>query len=304
MKRLLFMFPSWMFLNLAPENKAQHYPESSTTRDEHESEVLIRNFARNGLCVLVVLFGSSAGFAYDPGCPYCAAEPAVLTAADPLLNMSMKWCTYSEAASTNNPGLACQSDFKTMLWRRHERATDCIWTPQARISLRSGGAVQKSDYTQFMDLDTAVGLPGDVSVVSPGLQDLIDTWIRCDMDWAAQPKGAIAVNVQNIVRFDGLPFARALAIQGSAVRPWMVVADPSVSCQHNERSLAKVAGQVLGVLPVTTPANNLMVTGGLGANLSLAQIHQAVPIWQRTRFSTHQPGSRPIPIWSTSSSML
>ena len=116
-------------------------------------------------------------FAYGPGCPWCTNEPAVLPASDPEMHVSVRWCGIDESPSVNDPSLACQSDFKTMMWRRHERAADCIWIPQGRLTLRSGGAITKTDYVSFPDLDTSVGLAGDVETDSSGnYAELFDTW--------------------------------------------------------------------------------------------------------------------------------
>lgn len=223
---------------------------------------------------LVICAMSSSAYG-PPTCPYCVSEPQILTHADPLLHVSMKWCGVDPAPTVADPTLACQApgDFKTMLWRRHERATDCIWTPQARITLRSGGAVQKSDYVMFSDLSGTPGVPGDVDITSP-YTELFATWNKCDMEWAAQPKGAVAVSAHHLVNAAGTQIARGVAIVGSHVRPWLMAADLQNFCQLNERSLAHEAGHLLS-LGHTGTAGNLMQTGGTGATLDNAQIATA-----------------------------
>ena len=101
---------------------------------------------------------------YGPGCPWGTPEPAVIGGA--ALHAGIKWCGISEAQSVNNPTLVCQApgDFKTMLWRRQERASDCIWIPQCNMTLRSGGVIAMSDYHAFNDLSPTPGVLGDVQV--------------------------------------------------------------------------------------------------------------------------------------------
>src|SRR5262245_25367807 len=109
-----------------------------------------------GSSSLIVLF-LSATQAYGPGCPYPVPEPVVLSGVDDLF-ITMKWSGITEAPSVSapaaslpgctNPGDAPLT-FKGMLWRRHERASDGIFIPQCRITLRSGGTVHFSSYLKF-----------------------------------------------------------------------------------------------------------------------------------------------------------
>ena len=40
----------------------------------------------------------------------------------------------------------CRNNWKKALWNRHERASDCIWIPQCRLTLRSGAAAPRSKF--------------------------------------------------------------------------------------------------------------------------------------------------------------
>jgi hypothetical protein len=208
--------------------------------------------------------------AYDPSCTWPTQEPAVVSSTEPQLHISVKWCGISEAPSVDDPTIVCQNpgDFKTMMWRRHERASDSIWIPQCRMTLRSGGAIQKADYLEFADLDTGIGNAGDI-VVSP-VTEMDDTWEECDQMWSAQPKGIIAISANQLIDNTGTPVARGIAYVGSITRPWAAVADTDNLCQLNERSLAHEVGHILSLSHVTT-AGNLMQTGGTGATLTLNQ---------------------------------
>jgi hypothetical protein len=203
---------------------------------------------------------------YGPGCPRCTTQAVQLPASTPGLHTSMKWSGISQAPSIANPALGCQMDFKTLMWRRHERASDCIWIPQCRITLRSGGAISSTSYIQFGDLDTSIGIPGDVEV-SP-LTELVNPWTNADTLWAAQPKGIIAVSAKRLIDSSGAYVARGIAYQGSITKPYLMVSDLSILNQLDERSLAHEAGHVLS-LPHT--ASGLMQTGGTGGTLTTAE---------------------------------
>jgi len=233
---------------------------------------------------------ATLGCDWCPGSwPYCTREAERVAADAPMLSVSMKWCGLNEAPSIDDPlALMCTEDgvddFKTYLWRRHERASECIYIPQCHVTLRSGGTVDKSDYERFADLDTTTFEPGDVNNVDAGgMVDLTDefdqTLDACDDRWSDQPKGVIAVSVRRM--FNGGNEIRGLAYPGSITRPFMMVPDTTtaqLNCRTNERSVAHEAGHVLNLDHTCT--DNLMkgptndepsCPGGNFANLTLAQ---------------------------------
>lgn len=220
---------------------------------------------------------SDAVHGYGPGCPYPNPEPVVLTSGDYLF-ISMKWCGITEAPSVNAPasslpGCTNPGDdpltFKGMLWRRHERASDAIFIPQCRITLRSGGTVHFSQYLKFNDLDTSVGAPGDI-VVEPDDAEMYQTWHECDELWGSQTKGIIAVSVRRLINTSGESVWRAASYVGSFTAPYLAANDPTEECQLNERSLAHEVGHIL-TLQHSNSADNLMESGGLGAEISTGQ---------------------------------
>jgi len=236
------------------------------------------------LCLLI----PPTSFGYGPGCPYCTKEPPVVASNKKLLHASMKWCGIAEAPSVNDPTLVCQMDPRTMMWRRHERASDCIWIPQCRITMRSGaGFVTHNNFKVIPDLDTTTGMPGDIVFNPP--TELCNTFFQADMAYntpVAQPKGIIAISARRLIDSAGG------SIRGIAVCPpmpgaprWMAVEDPTINCPLNERTVAHEFGHMLGLchdsaMPAGCscpglPMNNLMTSGGLGATLTPAQCDQA-----------------------------
>ena len=248
-----------------------------------------------GLCVIALGFLlANLGYPYGVGCPTATPEPVVLT--DPphaLLFAATKWCGIAQAPSMANPALACQGDFRTVLWRRHERASDPVWIPQSRITLRAGPTWANNmpyfnNYTTLTDPDLTVGAPGDVVVQCSDPFSLLcntsgfgfeleNIWAQCDAYWngpltalTSNPKGWIVISANNLIDETGAPVALGVAISGSLTQPYAAVADPTVGCQLNERALAQAFGVVLG-MPADFTAGNLMHPSGSGATLSSPQ---------------------------------
>lgn len=218
-----------------------------------------------------------------PSCVSCDANAfgSVVAEGAPQLSVAMKWTGVLGSPAVDNPGIVCMPNFKDMMWRRHERASECVWIDQAHVTLRSGGAVQSSDYKTIADADTSIGQPGDVffgTINMSGSVDLSEEldqlWDDCDALWAAQPKGLVAVSCRELVDENGVSQLRGIAVTGSVTRPYLCSADPTLLCQLNERSLAHEAGHVLS-LPHVTGTSSLMRGGGTGAALSLAECNQA-----------------------------
>jgi hypothetical protein len=237
------------------------------------------------LCLLI----SPTSFGYGPGCPYGTKEPPAVPSNKTLLYASMKWCGIAEAPSVSNPSLVCEMDPRSMMLRRHQRASDCIWIPQCRITMRSGaGFVAQNNFKVINDLDTSIGLPGDIVVDPP--TELNNSFLLADMLYntpVAQPKGIIAMSARRLINSAGVPIVRGIAVcppMPGAPR-WMAVEDPTINCPLNERTVAHEFGHMLGLchdsaLPVGCscpglPANNLMASGGTGATLTRQQCNQA-----------------------------
>ena len=158
----------------------------------------------------------------------------------------MKWCAMEDAASIDDPEAVCEDNFKDVLWRRHERASECIWIPQCRITLRSGSAAPKTNFTTPTDMNTMVGDPGDLIFSPTGFLPLDPTLeinerlIACDANWMAQPKGILTLALGRFIGEEG----QASSIRGlaadSATSPVVLIVDPeaipSGVDQHTECS--------------------------------------------------------------------
>ena len=54
-----------------------------------------------------------------------------------VLHVPMSWCIVDQSPAEANPNIAGDTSTDALIWRRHERPTNDIYTPQAGISLRS-----------------------------------------------------------------------------------------------------------------------------------------------------------------------
>ncbi len=238
---------------------------------------------RGGVLGATALLGM-AGLAYgqcgttfycDRSCP--TAHPLVVSSSASGLNVSMKWTGIIGSPSVDNPSLTCETTFKDMLWRRHERATNCVWIPQAKINLRSGALAWGNlmgSYITMADADTSVGTPGDIDVVSGvwPTAEWAQAMLDADAAWAAIPKGIVAISADRLINGVGTSVARGIAIQGSIAFPYLIMADPDNLCQRDERSLAHEVGHVLGL---GHTASGLMQSGGTGAVLTASEANSA-----------------------------
>ena len=150
-----------------------------------------------------------------------SAFPVALTSAQ-VLSVPVRWCAVegSPAAETpeifNDPFLDTPTTDHT-LWRRHERATDNIYLPQAEITFRSAvWNVVAADDLSFPIIDDPCDPTDDASC--PGSQgDILipnvdaDEWNvlyndcvnRWDNDLGDQNTGIVMINVRKIVNAAG-----------------------------------------------------------------------------------------------------
>ena len=209
---------------------------------------------------------------FPPDCP--AAQISRVDANDSQLKIAVKWSCLSESPSCQNPSLVNETSTKDVLWRRHARASQCIWIPQCNVTLRSAAVEGNVSFVSIRDEMVAVGDGGDVvlDVSAPLTQDqeAINVWSRAAESWAQVPKGVVAVSVNKIVDSSGQPIARALAIEGQISMPWLMVADPSQLCQADGRQVAHSLGHVL-TLPAVSDLDNLMNEVGSGSVLTTPQ---------------------------------
>ena len=54
-----------------------------------------------------------------------------------ILHIPMSWCIVEGSPAQTNPNINGDTNTDAVIWRRHERPTDNVYTPQADISLRS-----------------------------------------------------------------------------------------------------------------------------------------------------------------------
>jgi len=233
---------------------------------------------------LSILCASAAPAVRAGDCPACTdPEDSVIDPEAAQLSVAMKWCGVAEATSMADPSVVCEDNFKDVLWRRHERASECIYIPQCRITLRSAGAVQKEDYSLINDM--RVGLDDDTGIEHGDagdltfpydlsyLTELMELWMACDEEWENQPKGLLVLSVNNFLNPDGsLSGASGVALSQSGTRPWIAVEDPTTVAYgpDSEQLLAHEVGHALG-LPHVGMSGNVMLSNVNGRNLTIDQ---------------------------------
>ena len=99
--------------------------------------------------------------------------------------IAMRWGCIIGSPSCDNPALVFEPSHNWMMWRRHERASDCIWIPASRISMRSGSAGGRTAFEKITDPDTSNGAHqvGDL-VVTPSTTELFQAWNDLDAAWS------------------------------------------------------------------------------------------------------------------------
>ncbi len=203
---------------------------------------------------------ASMGMAQAQQCTPEIKEAPVLDADEPQKNVSIRWCNLAGAPSVDDPSLVGAPDAKTMAWRRHERASECIWIPQCRITLRSGAGITKEDFPTITDIDTSVGDAGDIVIHNCGADagpcttasafdfdlELIPTFQACADQWEDQESGILAISLGNFLDsngnvsgFDGIALSNAISL------PSFAMIDPTQTAADNERVLAHEVGHLL-----------------------------------------------------------
>jgi hypothetical protein len=82
----------------------------------------------------VARFGSTSALAFAL---LLVVSPRAAEAGN-FIKVPVRWCAVDGSPAVVNPGGAGEADTSTVLWRRHERASDRTWKPGAEITFRSG----------------------------------------------------------------------------------------------------------------------------------------------------------------------
>jgi hypothetical protein len=181
--------------------------------------------------IIFFIFLTSCG-QKQPGCPFCTTDlqqASVLPLpANPLKALQIKWVALSGAPSILDPSTVCENDFKDVLFRRHIRASGCIWTPQCKIILRSVFGPEPN-YGIINDPDLSIGEPGDVVINADlGLSDEMFNLVNAaDAHWNAQPTGITAIAIRRFIWSDGKPSSvKGYATPNGGTRPFLFIVDP------------------------------------------------------------------------------
>ena len=100
--------------------------------------------------------------------------PATSPAGPDILHVPISWSSIVGSPAQASPNVAADTNTDAILWRRHERPTDNIWTPQASISFRSGiNSIWGTglNFPTIADTNTTFGNPGDVLADTNSIQN-------------------------------------------------------------------------------------------------------------------------------------
>ena len=139
--------------------------------------------------------------------------PAGLDDGD-VIFVPIRWCAIQGSQAVTNPGGVGEPDTDSVLWRRHERVTDNIFTPQALISFRSAfvsGAASSANFPLIADPAPPPAGPGVLGdILSPPSTELQNAVTNCRTAWdgleltlGVNIEGPIAINLRTFVNADG-----------------------------------------------------------------------------------------------------
>lgn len=136
-----------------------------------------------------------------------------------LIQVPLKWCAVYGTTAVLDPGAVGETSTDNVLWRRHERASDNIWIPGAKITLRSALIADVTSQASFPIIPDPLppsqggpGVLGDIEETYFGgeLQDVIadceQAWDDLELSLNANIEGIITVNIGRFVASSGIQF--------------------------------------------------------------------------------------------------
>jgi hypothetical protein len=124
-----------------------------------------------------------------------------------ILHVPMSWCVVNGSPAAVSPNVTSEgttvADTTTdaVIWRRHERPTDNVYTPQASISLRSSinNAWGTLSFPIIADPDTTHGLQGDVDSTTNEATTMVN---NCDTAYTNLGRSGIGITAVNVNLWD------------------------------------------------------------------------------------------------------
>jgi hypothetical protein len=119
-----------------------------------------------------------------------------------------KWSSVEGSPAVTDPGNVGEATTKDVLWRRHERVTDCVFGPAGDISLRSA-AVHAIPIFPVVDdpIPPADGGPGVLGDITHPCCDTTELCLLANSTQAAWDElglGGVGINIVNVRRFVNL----------------------------------------------------------------------------------------------------
>lgn len=154
-----------------------------------------------------------------------AAAPALFATsahAGQVLHVPMSWCVVNGSPAQVAPNVLPEGSTVTdttteaVMWRRHERPTDNVYTPEANISLRSSinNAFGGFTFPRMDDPSTTLGAVGDVNATNTEAMTMVN---GCDSRYTAIGKAGIGITAVNVNLFHNATGGYAMPTGGFQV---------------------------------------------------------------------------------------
>ena len=126
-----------------------------------------------------------------------------------LIQIPVRWCWVEGSPSTEDPSSIGEASAHDILWRRHERASDGIFIPEAEITFRSGytTTIVPPTFYRINDTGTIGGALGDVRS-DDGFTEFLTLINDCRAQWEEDYPdvvGITSLHINQFVNSDGTP---------------------------------------------------------------------------------------------------
>jgi len=224
-----------------------------------------------------------------------AAVLAVATTsaqAGQVLHVPMSWCVVNGSPAQVAPSVLPEGSAvpdtttEAVMWRRHERPTDNVYTPTANISLRSSinNAFGGFTFPRMDDPDTTLGATSDVNATNTEAKTMVNV---CDGKYTAIGKAGVGITAVNVNLWHNATGGYLMPTGGyqvglggcssAAPPPSPCISDYFIVVADNRYFYPTVPNRVIPGLPGTPTADPFDLSVGHETGHSLGLPHRLDP---------------------------